>query len=684
MKKKGLAILLLIVFINSGISGQVGSDNSIIVNNANDIVSIGKKIQYFEDKNGDLSISQIVQSAVQAQFKYGTKEIFVQPATSSVFWIKFSAVNNCNEDIWLEIGSTYAWYVDFYTQDSTGQFKQIAETGTMRPEESKFYNLNLFWLPLNKAGQSKPENFYLRIGASLPFELPLHVGTIRALSKERDIGNYLTAGFVGLILIIFLYSLFIYISTKDHIYIWYLGYLLLMGISMPYANSHPFIENLDFLYFDKQWWNNYFIVWHSPVYFFVGMFCIKYLNVKDKLPISYKIIIIEIILLSFVSPLLNIFGLELEKIINAFQVVVLLLYLTCIITAYYMMFKGNKYARFYVLGWTFMIVHVFIFFATVNGFFPYNNFSRNALYFGVGIEVWMFSLALGDRINLIRLEKEQAQEQYIDLVNSQNELLQVKVKERTTRLEDALEEIEAANSELMAQADQLAESNKAKDKLFSIIGHDLKSPIASLKVILKLVASKSIDAKEFEIIAKKFESKIDNVLFLLNNLFQWADTQKNGIITNPSSLMLHKTIIQNLDLLKTNAAIKQIEMVNKVSEDLFVFCDPSQLNVIILNLLNNAIKFTHKNGIILIEAHRVNNEQVQISVKDNGRGMNSKKLKTLFDPYIQDTSEGTEGESGTGLGLTLCKDFIENNGGAIWVESEENIGSTFYFTLPQN
>ncbi|MDF1550334.1 MAG: sensor histidine kinase, partial [Bacteroidales bacterium] len=502
------------------------------------------------------------------------------------------------------------------------------------------------------------------------------------LSKERDIGNYLTAGFVGLMLIIFLYSLFIYISTKDHIYIWYLGYLLLMAISMPYANSHPFIQNLDFLFFDKQWWNSYFIVWHSPVYFFVGMFCIKYLNLKEKLPISYKIIITEIVLLSVVSPLLNVFVLDLEKIINAFQVVVLLLYLTCIITAYYMMFKGSKYARFYVLGWTFMIVHVFIFFATVNGYFPYNNFSRNALYFGVGLEVWMFSLALGDRINLIRLEKEQAQEQYIELVNSQNELLQVKVKERTTRLEEALEEIEAANSELMAQADQLAESNKAKDKLFSIIGHDLKSPIASLKVILELVVSKSIDAEEFGRIAKKFELKIDNVLFLLNNLFQWADAQKNGIITNPLSINLNETIIQNLDLLKTNAVTKQIKIINKVSKDVYVLCDPSQLNIIILNLINNAIKFTNKGGIIIIEAQTINDKKVQISTSDNGLGMNNKKLNTLFDPNVQASTEGTEGESGTGLGLTLCKDFIENNGGTIWVESEENIGSTFYFTLP--
>jgi len=643
---------------------------------------IGKNIHFFEDLNDSLTILNIQKPEIQSRFKKGTKDIFAHPAIGSAFWFKFSVSNHCAEDLWLEIGSTYAWYIDLYVKDSLDGFTKVAETGTMRPENTKFYDHNLFWLPLNKAKQSKVQNYYLRISAALPLEIPLHIGTIRSLSKQRDISNYLTAGFIGLMLIVFLYSLFIYFSTKDHVYIWYLGYLFLMGISMPYANSHPFIQKINFLFMDKQWWNNYFLVWHSPVYFFIGMFCIKYLNLKEQLPFIYKTIIAEITLLCIVAPLLNVFGFGLVNIINSFQVLVLLLYLTCLFTAYYLIFKGNKYARFYVLGWTFMIIHVFIFFATVNGYFPYSNYSRNALYFGVGLEVWMFSLALGDRMNLIRLEKEFAQNKYLDLVKSQNETLQKNVNERTAQLEEALEELESANSELMAQSDQLAEMNNSKDKLFSILGHDLRSPIASLKVILELVVNKTIGAEEFNVFANKFKLKIDNVLFLLNNLFQWANTQKNGIVTKPTSILLHNIIEQNIEILTINTEMKKIKINNNVSEDLYVFCDMNQINIIILNLLNNAVKFTRKDGIIAVDTEIIDNKFVQISIQDNGLGMDAETQKNIFNPYHQISTAGTDGETGTGLGLSLCKDFVESNGGTIRIESATGIGSTFYFTLP--
>jgi len=682
-KSKDLLLIVILCFCMD-INGLSQGGKLVTINSINDLELIGQNLVYFEDVDGNITSKDIIGSDCQKKFKQSDKDIFARPATSSVFWFKFSVENKSDTDIWLEVGSTYAWYIDFYEKDSLGQLKLIAETGTMRPEKNKFYDYNLFWLPLNEAGENSPKTYYLRISASLPLELPLHIGTIKSLTKNRDISNYLTAGFVGLIVIIFLYSLFIYISTKDHVYIWYLGYLLLMGISMPYANSHPFIQKLEFLFFDKEWWNNYFLVWHAPVYFFVGMFCIKYLNLKEKLPLIYRLILVEITLLSIIAPLLNISGIKLVVMINTFQAVVLLLYLTCLITAYYLMFKGNKYARYYVLGWTFMIVNVFIFFATVNGYFPFSNFSRNALYVGVGLEVWMFSLALGDRINIIRKEKELAQAQYVELVESQNETLQLNVKERTSQLENALEEVEAANSELMTQTEQLAEYNRTKDKLLSIIGHDLKGPIGALKVLLELAVKGDLDKEGFKNIARKFHIKVDNILFLLNNLLQWANSQRVGIVTKPVSVGLSQLINQNINLLSQNVENKEINVTNKVLEEIDVWCDKTQLKIVILNLLNNAIKFTSKNGSIEIDAKKAKNNYLQVSISDTGIGMDNGTVRSLFDPFLQISKTGTDGEEGTGLGLAVCKDFIEASGGRIWVESERMKGSTFYFTLPMS
>ena len=682
MRRLIISIIFLLFYLTGStiIYSQDNGAKVIEINSIDELLLIGKSIEYFEDKNGQLTIADILKK--ELQFKACEKDIFARPATNSVYWFRFSVSNNCNEDIWLEVGSTYAWYIDLFKKNTSGIVQEVAETGTMRSEDSKFYKHNLFWMPLNKANQVKAETYYLKISASLPLELPLHVGTVRALSKNRDINNYLTAGFIGLLTIIFLYSLFIFISTKDKVYIWYLGYLFLMGISMPYANSHPFIQKLEFLFLNKEWWNNYFLVWHSPVYFFVGMFCIKYLNLKEKLPLIYKLILIEIVLISVISPLLNIFGLELVEIINAFQAFVLLLYLTCLITAYYLMFKGQKYARYYVLGWTFMIAHVFIFFATVNGYFPFNNFSRNALYIGVGLEVWMFSLALGDRINVIRIEKEQTQVKYVKLVETQNETLQLNVKERTAQLKNAFEEVEASNSELLAQTEQLAEYNKTKDKLLSIIGHDLKGPIGSLKVLLDLVIKEDIDLEGFKNLLRKFHVKVDGILFLLNNLLQWANSQRVGIEVKPTAVNLNNIVNQNINLLNQNFENKKIAVLNRVLEGTEVWCDETQLRIVVLNILNNAIKFTGKGGFIEVDSGRTENNFIQVAISDTGIGMDKETLKSLFNPYLQISKFGTDGEEGTGLGLAVCKDFVQAGGGEIWVKSEKMKGSTFYFTLP--
>ncbi len=674
--------LLLFSFIGCApIYSQKESASIVEIDSINELLLIGKSIEYFEDSSGDLTVDDIQKKEIQSKFTIGTKDIFARPATNSAFWFRFTVSNNCNEDIWLEVGSTYAWYIDLFKSDSLRTYKKIAETGTMRAESSKFYKHNLFWLPLNKANQSKAEVYYLKVSASLPLELPLHVGTIRALSRNSRISSYLTAGFIGLIAIIFLYSLFIFISTKDKVYIWYLGYLFLMGLSMPYANSHPFIQNVEFWFIDKEWWNNYFLVWHAPVYLFVGMFCIKYLNLKDQFPLVYKIIWAEIIFLVVVSPLLLVFVVKLVQIINIFQVVVLLLYLTCLFSAYYLMFKGHKYARYYALGWTFMIVHVFIFFATVNGFLSFNHFTRNSLYIGVGLEVWMFSLALGDRINLIRKEKEDAQRKYIELVESKNESLANIVSERTEELENALEEVEAANSELMAQAENLAELNKTKDKLLSIIGHDLKAPVGQLKLFLDLVSSGNMDEENFKKLLEKFNAKVDNILFLLNNLLQWASSQRDGIFAKPVSLNLYEVAEQNILLLNKTIEMKKLNVQNDIKSNVFVYFDSTQLNIIILNLLNNAVKFTNYGGYISINSEVIN-DFVQVKVIDTGIGIDKETQKKLFNPYLQISKDGTEGEAGTGLGLAICKDFIERGGGKIWVESEPQKGSTFYFTLP--
>jgi class 3 adenylate cyclase len=437
------------------IGNTFGQYSIITLKDKESLLLCGKQTYYYEDVEGNLSVDKITSLSFQKKFQLHDKDVFARPNTKSTYWFKFSVENKSREDAWLEIGSTYAWYIDFYAPDSNGFYSAKIQTGTMRSDSTKQYHVNLFWLPLNKTNETATKTYYIKVKESLSFELPLTVGTIRSLSKNKETNDYLTAGFIGLIIIMLLYNLFLYVSTKDHIYGLYIGYLFFMGISMPYANGYPFIQYFNSVA-DKQTWNNYFLLWHPPVYFFVGAFCIKYLNLdKQKRKLAGNIIIAEIIILCVIFPILTLLGFKLVDLVGVFQLVLLVFYLTCLFTGYYFTLKGDKYAGFYVAGWTFMIACVFVFFAVINGYLPFNPFTRNILYFGAAIEIWMFSLALGDRMNIIRREKEKIQSENLKLIREQNIVLEETVRKRTFELNKANKEQEAVNEELTMLNEEL-------------------------------------------------------------------------------------------------------------------------------------------------------------------------------------------------------------------------------------
>lgn len=665
----------------------------IILKNKNDLLLVGKQITFLEDKEHSLSITDILEKPVQERFEPLEKDVFARPATRSAFWFKISMQNETDEDAWLEVATTYAWEIDFYSPDSSKNYKKVIQTGTMRPEESKLQQVNTFWLPLNRKGEKDVKTYYLRVEAGLTFELPLYVGTIASLHKNKDISDYLTASFVGIMLIMALYNIFLYISIQDRIYLFYVGYLLLMMIAMPYANAYPFIQ---YFIFDKAIWNKYFLFWHPFVYLFVGLFCIYYLQLgKNKGKFAYYVILIELAILTIIVPILTLLGVEFVDLVNSFQAVLLVFYLTCLVAGYYYMFRKEVNARFYALGWTFMIMGVFTFFATINGLLPFNAITRNALYFGVIIEAWMFSLALGYRWNILKKEKELAQQRNLELVRSQNEILEQKVKEQTTQLQEAYQSLQTTNEELKQnneelsmmnlklaeQSELLKAINADKDKLFAIIGHDLRSPIASLESLLHLLIQDSISQKEFTDFSRQLKGNIENMRLILSNLLEWANTQLQGIKTIPQNINPYQLAKENITLLQDIAYQKQIYISNEIDEKLMAWADCEQIRLVFRNLISNAIKFSFPKGKVVIRS-QIQNKMIWLSVQDNGVGISESTKAKLFNSNTYVSTLGTENEKGTGLGLLLCKDFVERNGGTMKVESVEKRGSTFYFVLP--
>lgn len=248
-------------------------------------------------------------------------------------------------------------------------------------------------------------------------------------------------------------------------------------------------------------------------------------------------------------------------------------------------------------------------------------------------------------------------------------------KKLNKRLQIKAEELEQNDLELR-------EINETKDKLFSIIAHDLRGPIGAFQGLLKLFKEKEIDQTEFLNFIPKLRMDIDHIAFTLNNLLSWGQTQMNGATTKPKIIPLENIVEENINLLSEIATNKSIKITSQLTPNTMAWSDANQIDIVIRNLISNALKFTPKDGMITLKAVE-KNKHWEISVRDTGIGMDRETQEKIFDDNSNITTYGTDNEKGTGLGLSLCKEMVEKNGGTIWVESYLRKGSTFFFTVPK-
>ncbi len=230
---------------------------------------------------------------------------------------------------------------------------------------------------------------------------------------------------------------------------------------------------------------------------------------------------------------------------------------------------------------------------------------------------------------------------------------------------------------------KLRELNATKDKFFSIVAHDLKSPFNAILGFSKMLKEEAryLDVESIVKYADSIHSSARQTFRLLENLLEWSRMNQGSIPFEPKSLLINYLIKNEIESLKFSADQKNIALVNSTATEIIIHADEEMITTVIRNLISNAIKFTPKNGSVYIEALR-HEDVVEISVSDTGVGMNEETISKLFKIETNFTSRGTENEKGTGLGLLLCKEFVDRHGGVILVESEEGKGSTFKFSIP--
>ncbi|MFC2151544.1 tetratricopeptide repeat protein [Bacteroidota bacterium] len=229
---------------------------------------------------------------------------------------------------------------------------------------------------------------------------------------------------------------------------------------------------------------------------------------------------------------------------------------------------------------------------------------------------------------------------------------------------------------------RLKKANETRDQMFKIISHDFRSPLISIGNTLQLIPT-FIDNADYEAVkrlSRKDSDSVSRVLSLIDNLISWTLSQNQNIPYNPEKYKLQQISQFIFDLYSPVAISKNIELKNNIPSNLYIYADKNILNTILRNLINNAIKFTPENGKVNVFAEQ-DNSSVTILVSDTGIGIPQDQLKNIFS-LDHNKRQGTKEEKGNGLGLFFCKEFVQKNKGKIWVESEVDKGSTFYFTVP--
>ena len=251
-------------------------------------------------------------------------------------------------------------------------------------------------------------------------------------------------------------------------------------------------------------------------------------------------------------------------------------------------------------------------------------------------------------------------------------------------LQISLEQKSSLIEELELIKIDLENSIREKDKFFSIIAHDLKSPFTGFLGYTRIMAEEidELSITEIHEISQRMQSSANNLYTLLENLLEWTKVKRLDVNLENNLQRINTLIINNINIIKARADIKEIRLIFNNDKDVYLNIDTNIINTVIRNLLSNAVKFTHQGGSVIIQIIDSLDEAI-ISIIDNGIGIPKEMIKQLFEIGYKTTRQGTANETSTGLGLLLCKEYVDLIGGRIWVESQVNLGSTFYFTIPK-
>lgn len=606
---------------------------------------------FFKDTTNSLSISDVLELDVSDFDPIGNK-IFNERASSAPIWIRFQIKNELEESVYIDLGNAfYTWNAEIFIVNNNAPLPNSVHTGTFSGSTEHKIS-NHFIAPLN-IENGEEYTVFVKLYSEAPKIHVFKIGTLKHLIKEIRVDEYAVGGFITLIICMFLYNLFLYISVRESIYLFYLFHLTTALFNTTFINGNSF--------FTDTWFWEYLSVWVSLGYLSVTLFTDKYLQLKVNAP-KLRIAIWSLtIIIVVIIPLLLLIGasdrITLNSILQLFTIIFSVLILS---TGMYLWIKGHRFARFYVLGWSATLLSLIMFILLLNGIIPINDFTMHSTYLGVALEALLFAFALGDRINALKQETEQAQLENLELVTSYNEKLEKSVEEKTRALN--LSQQQLINSEKMASLGMMAGG----------ISHEINNP---LNIIQGGVfhfknnleeSGNGTSEEDFEVLDSMTDS-IQRVARIVKALNVYNRFNEVSLSDCDIHYILDGSISLFQDRLDDIEIVKEYDVSSKI-----VKCDEGKLHQIFINIISNSVDAVAGKGRITITTAFSDNE-VKIVISDDGPGITNDSLQKIFDPFY--TTKGLG--KGTGLGLSITQNIVIELGGSIEVSSQEGEGASF-------
>lgn len=657
---------------------------------------IGTSTTYYEDKTERLKIEHILSSEIDKQFVVSKNEALVFGITTSSFWVKITARNKKPLQLsrWiLTVDYPPLDYISLYQKDKTGKWIS-QELGDRLPFTSRAIPHYKFAFVLSMPDTSL-HTFYLKVRNGGSVVIGPHIESEKYFVEDSQIGSIGYGFFMGALVIMFFYNLFLYFSLKDISYLAYVCFIFINLLCQLCYSGHI----SQYLFPDNPLMANKMLpisVALTPMA--ISFFTITFLNTRKFTPILHKILLL-IGVIAFINFLISVFftahvagygnGVNIS-----FSLVIV------IIAGVVNLIKGNQSARFFLLAWSFVAVGGAI--ITLKSFgvhFP-NFIARNGSMISALIEIVMLSIALADKYNLFKKEKESAQLEILKLNENATKVLEQKVTERTAELNYSLARLKTTQNQLI-QREKLA----SLGELTSGIAHEIQNPLNFVNNFSE-VSRELIDELEEELkagnpdIAFEIATDLKENLSKINQHGNRASDIVKGMLEHsrnntgePISSDINALVEEYLRLsyngYKTKNKDFNVELVKSFDENLpKLELIPQDIGRVLVNIINNAFHAIasvnnneRENGYIptLAISTLKSTDKVRILIKDNGIGIAEKVKHKIFEPFFTTKPTG----QGVGLGLSLAHDIIaKGHGGTIDVESQEGIGTTFIIELP--